>query len=102
MLTIARTTKLTPQGEKIEAEDEAARGEAEKEAAQHNLSEMQDQVGGSCEEAEAEEEATVDRTNAMHIFETEELRAMLFREREVAEGKKKGPKTHRRANEALR
>ena len=93
MLTIARTTKLLPQSEKVKAEDELSREEAEKEAALNSLPEMQEQVGGSGDEAEDEEEETsVERTIAVHSFETEELRSMLCRVHEVAEGKKKGRK----------
>ena len=63
---------------------------------------MEERVGGGADEAEPEEETSVERTIALHAFETEELRALLFREREVAEGKKKGrKKKHRRADETL-
>ena len=65
----------------------------ERESALNSLAEMQEEVGGGADEAEAEEDASVDRTIALHCFETEALRALLFREREIAEGKKKGRNT---------
>ena len=37
-----------------------------------------------------EEETSVERTIALHNFDLEEIKEMLFRVREVAEGKKKG------------
>ena len=102
ILAVARTTKFLPHSEKIRAEDELSREEAEKEAVLNSLPEMQEQVGGSGDEAEDEEEETsVERTIAVHSFETEELRSMLCRVHEVAEGKKKGRKIHRLADEAL-
>ena len=55
---------------------------------------MQEEVGGGADEAEAEEEASVDRTIALRCFETEELRALLVRERKIAEGERKGRNTH--------
>ena len=41
-----------------------------------------------------EEETSVERTIALHNFDMEELREMLFRVREISEGKKKGRKKH--------
>ena len=46
MLTIARTTKLTPpDSDKVQAGDEANRDETEKESALNNLAEMQEETG---------------------------------------------------------
>ena len=93
MLTIARTAKLTPPTEKIKAEDEKATTEAEKDAVLNSLSEMCGEMAGADEDLDIEnEETSVERTIALHNFDMEELKEMLFRVREVAEGKKKGRK----------
>lgn len=93
MLTIARTAKLTPPTEKIKAEDEKATTEAEKDAVLNSLSEMCGEMAGADEDVDIEnEETSVERTIALHNFDMEELKEMLFRVREVAEGKKKGRK----------
>ena len=90
MLTIARTTKLTPpDSDKVKAEDEASREEAETESALNSLAEMQEEVGGGADEAKAEEEASFDRTIALHCFETEELRALLSGNGKSPKGKEK-------------
>ena len=95
MLTIARTAKLTPPTEKIKAEDEKATTEAEKDAVLNSLSEMCGEMAGADEDLDIEnEETSVERTIALHNFDMEELKEMLFRVREVAEGKKKGRKKH--------
>ena len=49
-----------------------------------------------------EEEMSVDRNIALHSFGTEELKEMVLRVCEVADGKKGVVKAHRRATEAFR
>ena len=94
MLTIARTAKLTPPTQKLKTEDEKDTVEAEKEAALNSLSEMAGELGGVDEDMGIEEEEiSVERTIALHNFSTVELKEMLCRVREVAEGKKKDGKS---------
>ena len=95
MLSVARTAKLTPQTQKLKPEDEGEREEAEKEAVLNSLPEILENMGGAGEDMDIEEEEmSVDRTIALHNFDTDVLKEMLFRVCEVADGKKKGPKKH--------
>ena len=95
MLSVARTAKLTPPTQKLKAEDEGEREEAEKEAVLNSLPEILEDMGGVGEDMDIEEkEMSVERIVAVHNFDTDVLKEMLLRVREVADGKNKGPKKH--------
>ena len=104
MLSVARAAKLISPTQKLNAEDEGQREEAEKEALLKSLPEILVDMGGACEDVDIEEEEmSVERIVAVHNFDTDVLKEMLLRVREVADGKKKGPKKARRcANETIR
>ena len=73
--------------------DEKATAEAEKDVVLNSLSEMFGELAGADADVDIEnEETSVERTIALHNFDMEELKEMLFRVREVAEGKKRGRK----------
>ena len=81
--------------QKLSAEDEGQREEAEKEALLKSRSEILVDMGGAGEDVDIEEEEmSVERIVAVHNFDTDVLKEMLLRVREVAAGKKKGLKKH--------
>ena len=89
-LTVARTTKLMPETEKIKAEDEAASEERMREAPAQMETEF---FGGAdADEILPEDDTCVERTPPVKIFDVGELASMLTRQNEVAAGKKKGRK----------
>ena len=95
MLSVARTAKLTHPPEKLTAEDEGEREEAEKEALLNSVPGNVEDMGGAAADMDIEEEEmSVDRTIALHSFEADVLKEMMLRVTEVAEGKKKGRTKH--------
>jgi len=92
MLTIARTTKLMPETEKLKAEDEGASDERLRD----NRAQMETEFhgGANADDLEPESESYGERTEPVHTFDVKELSSMLTRQSEVAAGKKKGRKKH--------
>ena len=91
MLSVARTAKRTPPTQKLKAEDEGEREEAEKEAVLNSLPEILEDMGGAGEDMDIEEkETSVNRTVALHNFDTDVLKEMLFRVCEFVDGQRRG------------
>ena len=94
MLSVARTAKLTHPPEKLTAEDEGEREEADKEALlKSGPADVEDMGGAGADMDIEEEEMSVDRTIALHSFEADVLKEMMLRVTDVAEGKAKAGKS---------